>query len=161
MSGVAKVAETWPDANRHLGAAFQRTWFALHSNLSALQLHLGTKFQFLFDQVRSQVEEIGYRAELPPALEEGGDARVAIRVTRGPLDFRLPESKLKGGTWYASKDFPFNGDERFELVNFIDGKFTVTVIRNALSAEFSPVPLAAVVRYMEDLASVGVIRWKK
>jgi hypothetical protein len=51
------------------------------------------------------------------------------------------------------------GDERFELVNFIDGRRNVTEIRDALSAEFGPVPMGAVARYLEDLVTVGVVQW--
>jgi hypothetical protein len=44
-------------------------------------------------------------------------------------------------------------------VNFIDGKRTVSDIRNALSAEFGPLPTTAVARYVEDLVEVGVVEW--
>jgi hypothetical protein len=46
------------------------------------------------------------------------------------------------------------------LVNFIDGERSVQEIRDALSAEFGPVSVAVVARYLEDLVSVGVMAWK-
>jgi hypothetical protein len=55
---------------------------------------------------------------------------------------------------------PLGDDARFELVNFIDGRRTVSEIRDALAAEFGPVPLEAVGRYLEDLVTVGVVRWR-
>ena len=58
-----------------------------------------------------------------------------------------------------SAEFPLSGEARFELVNFIDGERSVTGIRNALSAEFGPVPTDAVARYLDDLVAVGVVRW--
>ena len=90
------------------------------------------------------------------------DKRVPVRATRGPLDFALPASKLKGNDslYYSSPEFALDGDERFELVNFIDGKRTVSEIRNALSAEFSPVGLNVVAHYLDDLVKVGVVTWK-
>ena len=52
------------------------------------------------------------------------------------------------------------GDERFELVNFIDGKRTVSEIRNALSAEYTPVGINIVAHYLDDLVKVKVVKWK-
>ncbi|HSM16329.1 MAG TPA: DUF4910 domain-containing protein [Gemmatimonadales bacterium] len=90
------------------------------------------------------------------------DARVPVRLTRGPLDFGLPESGLDPAraAWYSTPEFTLNGNQRFELVNFIDGARTVTDIRNALSAEYGPVPTLLVGRYLEDLVEVGTVAWK-
>ena len=99
------------------------------------------------------------------ALESGdrsdADQRVPVRLTRGPLDFGLPASRLEpdAAAWYGSPGFPLSGNARFELVNFIDGERTVIDIRNALSAEFGPLPMAAVARYIGDLVEVGVVEW--
>jgi hypothetical protein len=96
------------------------------------------------------------------AVEIRPDNRIPVRLTRGPLDFGLPASRLKrnDSLYYSSPEFTLGGDERFELVNFIDGKSTVSEIRNALSAEFAPVEIKVVARYLEDLAKVGVVKWK-
>ncbi len=90
------------------------------------------------------------------------DKRVPVRLTRGPLDFGLPASKLKGNDslYYSSPEFTLGGDERFELVNFIDGKRTVSEIRNALSAEFAPVGTKIVAHYLDDLVKAGVVKWR-
>ncbi len=90
------------------------------------------------------------------------DERVPVRLTRGPLDFGLPAGKLKGNDslYYSSPDFTLGGDERFELVNFIDGKRTVSDIRNALSAEYAPIEVNIVAHYLEDLVKVGVVKWR-
>jgi len=79
------------------------------------------------------------------------------------LDFGLPESRLTPDAvaWYSSREFTLNGNERFELVNFVDGERSVTEIRDALSAEFRPVPLEVVARYLDDLVQVGVVRWAR
>ncbi len=94
---------------------------------------------------------------------ELSDARVPVRSTRGPLDFGLPESKLseQDRAWYRSQEFVLSGDERFELVNFIDGHRTVGEIRDLLSAEFAPVPTRVVGRYVDDLVKAGVVHWAR
>jgi hypothetical protein len=96
-----------------------------------------------------------------PDLPGPGDQRVPVRLTRGPLDFGLPASGLEpeAAAWYGEPDFPLGGNARFELVNFIDGRRTITEIRNALSAEFGPVHTGDVARYVEDLVEVGVVEW--
>jgi hypothetical protein len=103
------------------------------------------------------------RASLPnPGVAAQGDERIPKRLTRGPIDFGLPEAKLAGDklAWYQSAEFALSSGQRFELVNFIDGKHTISEIRNMLSAEFEPIDEAVVAHYIEDLVGVGVIGWK-
>jgi hypothetical protein len=97
-----------------------------------------------------------------PAPEQNPDVRVPVRLTRGPLDFDLPTSRLRGpdSLWYSSPDFVLSYDERFELVNFIDGQRTVSDIRLALSAEFRPIEARIVARYITDLVRAGAVRLK-
>lgn len=101
-------------------------------------------------------------AGVPAVRPEGiEDVRVPARLTRGPLDFGLPASQWPsaGRPWYEAPGSPLTGDVRFELVNFVDGRRTVSEIRDALSAEYGPVPLEAVARYLDDLVRVGVVEW--
>jgi len=109
------------------------------------------------------IEDMGVDLDRLAAGDLGAEAdpRVPVRLTRGPLDFGLPASRLDAdaAAWYRSAEFPLSGNARFELVNFIDGERTVTDIRNALSAEYGPVQTAAVARYLEDLVAVGVVEW--
>ncbi|HEY5657424.1 MAG TPA: M28 family peptidase, partial [Myxococcota bacterium] len=122
--------------------------------------------QRLAHQEESLLEAIAARfddAEIEVGIELAvADTRVPERTTRGPLDFDLPASKLTGAAaaWYSSREFTLNGNQRFELVNFIDGERTVSEIRDALAAEYGPVPRGVVGRYLEDLVRVGVVRWK-
>ena len=85
-----------------------------------------------------------------------------MRNTRGPLDFGLPTSKLSSedASWYRSPAFTLSGNARFELVNFIDGRRTVSKIRHAISAAFGPVSQDVVARYLDDLVKIGVVVWK-
>jgi hypothetical protein len=55
------------------------------------------------------------------------------------------------GTDGGEADYPF------EALNFVDGRRSVQDVRDALSAEFGPVPLAPVVEYLKVLAEIGVI----
>jgi aminopeptidase YwaD len=48
----------------------------------------------------------------------------------------------------------------YELVNFVDGKRTVGEIRDAISAEYGPLPLNLVTDYLQACAEAGVIQWK-
>ena len=49
---------------------------------------------------------------------------------------------------------------RFELVNFMDGKRSVSQIHEALGAEFGPVSPQVVTRYIDDLVTADVVKWK-
>jgi hypothetical protein len=112
--------------------------------------------------LRDQLEAAAGAAGVPPSGRTFTDSRVPIRLTRGPLDFGLPESRLpaEAAAWYRSAEFSLNGSARFELVNFIDGARTLAQIRDALSAEFGPVRGEIVAHYIEDLVRVGVIGWR-
>ncbi|KPK64076.1 MAG: hypothetical protein AMS21_06390 [Gemmatimonas sp. SG8_38_2] len=102
------------------------------------------------------------RGVAPAERTEEEDRRVPVRLTRGPLDFDLPASRLsqEEAAWYASDEFGLSGSARFELVNFVDGSRTVTDIRDALAAEFGPVTIGTIARYLDDLVTVGVMEWK-
>jgi hypothetical protein len=60
---------------------------------------------------------------------------------------RLPDYEGLWGHEYA-----------YEALNFVDGKRTVADIRNALSAEFGPIPMELVEEYLAALESIQVIR---
>jgi hypothetical protein len=134
----------------HDSPAVRRTVDTWTGRLADLAISIGT-------QIR---EEAGADPDAVVSHERA-DERIPRRLTRGPLDFGLPGSQLEreAAAWYSSRDFPFSGNARFELVNFIDGSRSVTAIRDALSAEFGPMPTAAVARYLEDLVEVGVVEW--
>jgi len=77
------------------------------------------------------------------------------------LQDKLPEdeySELKirshTGLWGSS------GQYVYETLNFVDGKRTVSDIRDWLTTELGPVPLAFVEEYLAALASIDVIRKK-
>jgi aminopeptidase YwaD len=48
----------------------------------------------------------------------------------------------------------------YEIVNFVNGKRTVGEIRDAVSAEYRPLPVNLVADYLEACVEAGVIEWK-
>jgi aminopeptidase YwaD len=93
------------------------------------------------------------------------DARIPVRskAIKGPLD---PSSEWvieKAGptaSRLAIAKIPNSGDVGYEIVNFIDGTRTVSDIRDAVSAEFAPIELAAVAEYLDVLAKIGAVSFR-
>lgn len=48
----------------------------------------------------------------------------------------------------------------YEIVNFVNGKRTVGEIRDAVSAEYGPIPVSLVTDYLQACVEAGVIMWK-
>jgi aminopeptidase YwaD len=48
----------------------------------------------------------------------------------------------------------------YEIVNFVNGRRTSGEIRDAVSAEYGPIPLSLVNNYLDACAEAGIIRWK-
>ena len=77
----------------------------------------------------------------------GEDRRVPSRLRDGPLPTPDPPT--------AMLKFPNVDVIVYELGNFIDGKRSISDIRDAVSAEFGPIALPVVVDYFERLAKTG------
>ena len=83
----------------------------------------------------------------------GEDRRVPTR-TKAPLgepDLNLVTALRKLPNWR---------DVTYELVSLVDGRRTLSDIRDLVSAEFGAVPLPAVVEYFERLAQTGVVSFR-
>ncbi len=59
-----------------------------------------------------------------------------------------------------STEFGYGGMFTYEALNFVDGKRTVSDIRDWLVAELGPVPVEYVAEYLQALESIDVIRKK-
>ena len=105
-------------------------------------------------------------ADQPGIRAVATDARVPIRnaAVKGPL--------APNGEWMMEKAgapapvaainrLPNGDDITYELANFIDGVRTISEIRNAVSAEFDPIPLPVVAEYFDLLARAGAITFKR
>jgi hypothetical protein len=112
------------------------------------------------------VELLAMLSESEPA---SGDAALVFRRSpepRGPtgvfgydyLEDKYGKEKARRlkllshrGLWGVS------GEYAYEALNFVDGKRTAQQIRDAVSAEFGPVPLEYVVEYLRALESIGIL----
>lgn len=54
-------------------------------------------------------------------------------------------------------EYDLKKDEQFEIRNFIDGRRSILEIRNAVSAEFRPIPLIDIENYIKTLAIGGMV----
>jgi len=180
--GIRHLLEAPPQAVEHAWAevenriAHQRTW----AHASVRDVLNFNDSQVVGEAVRGQLAILDHQAEAlsagvaeaakgkgarsrqAPDLPRATDDRVPGRLTRGPLAGGLPATRLdpQRAAWYASSQNRLGGNYPFELVNFIDGERTITAIRDALSAEYGPVPTEAVARFVEDLVSAGLAEWR-
>ena len=123
---------------------------------------LDTQAQSLQIGLKNIAQERGVKSKNPPPLENRPDKRVVVRLTRGPLSSDVLTSKLskEETEWYQKEGRLLGRSLPFEIVNFIDGNRTVSEIRNAVSAEYDPVPTHIVAHYLEDLVKARVAKWK-
>jgi aminopeptidase YwaD len=85
---------------------------------------------------------------------------------KGPLtvfgyDYFAERSKVSGvpapqllhyeGLWGSGEEYAY------EILNFADGRNCAREIRDAVSAEYGPVPLELVAEYLEALEKAGVV----
>jgi aminopeptidase YwaD len=170
---LAAAAETSVEARNIVAQALSREQRRLRS-LSRFvdldgDLHLGLEFidrlsAALADAAKGIAQTIPARTADRPA-SAGSDARVPLRnrAIKGPLD--------PGGEWVVEHAGPAakgiavarlsdSGDISYEIVNFVDGRRTVSEIRDAVSAEFEPIALSAVAEYLDVLARAGAITYK-
>ena len=82
----------------------------------------------------------------------GEDRRVPSRVGKGAIEaIAAPTAFLT----YPEVDLIL-----YELANFVDGKRSISDIRDAVSAEFRPLPISSVTDYFDRLATAGAITIK-
>lgn len=101
----------------------------------------------------------------PPAPAGTPDARVPSRnpAVKGPLAPSVDWVRDKAGEAASSlaiARLPGGEDVAYEVVNFADGKRTVSEIRDAVSAEFGPIDTRVVAEWLELLAKIGAITLK-
>jgi hypothetical protein len=81
---------------------------------------------------------------------------------KGPVGWGFLREKLKEVPPILNlADFRQTGLVTYEILNFVDGKNSLLDIRNAVSAEFEPVPLQWVEDYIRLLARAGVVILEK
>lgn len=106
---------------------------------------------------------------VPPAPPPSGDGALVFRrqpAPKGPmsvfgydyLEAHLGKSKHDALSLLAAKPTRGGGDYAYEALNLVDGRRSAQEIRDALTAIYGPVPLAAVVEYLRALETVGVVK---
>jgi aminopeptidase YwaD len=114
----------------------------------------------------------GLRPGPPYCQDKSADAALAGMVfkrgpqAKGPLavfgyDYFADHAKTLGvstpkmfgyeGGWGAGEEYAY------EVLNFADGKRNAQEIRDAVAAEYGPVPLEMVVEYLKALEKIGVV----
>jgi hypothetical protein len=108
----------------------------------------------------------------PESKQEAAALLVFARGTepKGPLavfgyDYFAEHAKTAGvtmpkllsyeGSWGAGEEYAY------EVLNFADGKRNAQEIRDAVAAEYGPVPLEMVVEYLKALEKIGVVEQMK
>jgi hypothetical protein len=132
------------------------------------QLHPGSR---VVDEMSTSLDQLknGALRSLGPVTVDVMplvDNRIPIRnaTVKGPLapnGFWVMEKAGANAATIAIVRVPNNEDVTYEIVNFINGKRTVSEIRNAVSAEFAPIELKAVSEYIDVLAKAGAVTFKK
>jgi hypothetical protein len=181
-SGVA-----WYEARNLMNQALQRELAALHSvveftggsadadaQTAKVLAEQATGFQNSLD---SQARSRGAKGAAPTApWADNADAKhVPLRVGEfGPLTYqndnvllaRLGKERY-GKIKLISADATQLLNVRdlselyaYEIFNFVDGRRSVGEIRDAVSAEYGPLPVNLVADYLEACAEAGAIRWK-
>jgi aminopeptidase YwaD len=102
----------------------------------------------------------------PKAVGEGLLTYSRKKEPRGPLavfgfDYFSDHAKAAGvaapkllsyeGLWGSGEEYAY------EVLNFADGKRNAQEIRDAVSAEYGPVPLEMVVEYLNALEKIGIV----
>ncbi|HMG87579.1 MAG TPA: M28 family peptidase [Terracidiphilus sp.] len=109
---------------------------------------------------------------LPPWHDQPNAERIPVRMGEiGPLTFQNDDVLLdRLGTERVSKIKLLNGRSdrlirvqdrgalyAYEIVNFVDGKKSVGEIRDAVAAEFGPIPIDVVVDYLKACEEAKVV----
>jgi hypothetical protein len=131
---------------------------------------------FVHGAVAVQVEKnndaprfLPMQKNLPPEPIASGDGRLMFKrrsEPKGPLavfgyDYFADRAKAAGvatpkllsyeGMWGSGEEYAY------EVLNFADGKRNAQEIRDAVSAEYGPVPFEMVVEYLKALEKIGVV----
>ena len=177
----------WYEARNLVNQALRREIAALHSLVELTSGPEGSEaegLKALTAQAATFDSWIDARAKLRGAQgtapivgwNEGPDSRrIAIRVGEfGPLTYQNDNVLLArlGKERYgkikllnAEATALLNAQDQselyaYEIVNFVNGKRTVGEIRDAVSAEYGPLPIDLVVDYLEACAEAKVVQWK-
>ena len=176
----------WYEARNLMRQGLAREVGTLHSLAEFAQAGTQgvTNDKVLSDQVASfnvwidsQAKVRGAQGQVPkaPWLAEAAARKVAIRIGEfGPLTYqndnvlqaRLTPERVARIKLVNIDATPLLNEQdlselyAYEIVNFVDGKRSVGEIRDAVSAEYGPLPVDVVDDYLEACKEAGVVQWK-
>ena len=117
---------------------------------------------------RLQTLDSAYQRRRSGTRSGGGRACLSAQSrserANGRLRLRLLRRPSRRGAGEALELLRYQGlrgdgaDYALEALNFVDGVRTVQAIRDALSAEFGPVPVGLVASYLHALEEIGVLQ---
>ncbi len=166
-AGAAEVQQD-EDSQRFVREQLEYTIRSAHSLASLLGVTSKEE-----DSLSEAVTEYCGAKELPATVKAFGQGLMVVRrktTPKGPLavfgyDYFAEHAKAAGvatpkllsyeGLWGAGEEYAY------EVLNFADGKRNAQEIRDAVSAEYGPVPLEMVVEYLMALEKIGVIEQVK
>lgn len=127
------------------------------ATIAPLQKTLSTSRDLDFNRLQSIAEGVATAMQaplqnLPLTAEEQAAAKLYPQPKPGTP--RQPQG-FGGGGQQQQQNQPLSGYYVMEARNFADGQHSLLAIRNALSAEFAPVPLANVEQFFHDLEKQG------
>lgn len=134
----------------------------IRRTVAMVQRQLAQQHESLTQSLGLLAASRGVRGGRPQPLDPTPDTRVPARLTRGPLSSDVPFNALppEALMWYNTEGAKLNGMHRWEIVNMMDGRRSVSEIRDFVSAYYGAVDTDLVARYVEDLIKAGVARWK-
>ncbi|MCU1239691.1 MAG: hypothetical protein JWO71_417 [Candidatus Acidoferrum typicum] len=123
--------------------------------------------KFTAQSLASVLTETGVGCERPPGrVPERAEIYRRKAEPKGPLavfgyDYFTEHAKAAGlatpkllsyeGLWGGGEEYAY------EVLNFADGKRNAQAIRDAVSAEYGPVPLEMVTEYLQALEKIGIV----
>jgi hypothetical protein len=159
ISNLVRAEASYTDA--------AHTSFLAFANLNSKSSDLPNYSKFL-----EWFEISSLTMEFPPATQAAGDGLLVFTRNpqpKGPLavfgyDYLEDHAKAAGiatpkllsyqGLWGAGEEYAY------ETLNFVDGQRNAQQIRDAVSAEYGPVPLEMIVEHLKALEKIGVIAQK-
>jgi hypothetical protein len=117
-------------------------------------------------EVRRSTAQLAAATPRLPQAAGPRDARIPERTpaVRGPLEVYYYDHLavvLGDAAGPLPKIAQRSGVLAYEALNLVDGKRTVSDIRDLLAGRYEPVPLAEVVEWLDLLGRAGVVRFRE
>ncbi len=174
-SGPGKLGETYKESRNIIHQGFLRERAAVKSvaffarNDAAFSQHLERVTKGLAGHEAAALAQLSSQYEITAALAGVKAAVLEMTPDERRLDAVVPKRTKEMGGYFDTRAFleRLKGKETpayklaryedFEIRNFIDDERSILEIRNAVSAEFKPIPLRDVENYIKALEAGGMV----